>query len=249
MRKNVKLLIEYDGTKYIGWQRQPAFQGKSIQGILEDRLEILAGHPVSLNGAGRTDSGVHARGQVANFYLEGRMPVERIPVALAGMLPDDIVVRSAEEVEANFHARFNALEKTYRYTILLPGNRSAFEWRYAFYQPFPLDIGSMVTAAQLLEGTHDFSSFCAQGSPVKMFTRTLRECRFSQDDGHLYLDVTANGFLYHMVRIIVGTLLEVGRGRWSIDRVGEALAKKDRGAAGPTALAHGLTLVRIKYPI
>jgi len=247
-RKNIKLLIEYDGTRYIGWQRQVDSHGQSIQGVLENALENLAGHPVSLNGAGRTDSGVHARGQVANFYLTGRMPVDRIPVALAGMLPDDIVVKSAEEVDPNFHARFDAIEKTYRYTILLPGHRSPFEWRYALYQPFPLDIPAMEAAAAMLLGQHDFRTFCSAHSSVKGFVRTVRECRFSVDGEHLYLDITANGFLYNMVRIIMGTLLEVGRGRWQPERVEAALARQDRSLAGPTAKAHGLTLMRIKYP-
>ena len=247
MKRNIKLLIEYDGTNYIGWQRQPENQGMSIQGMLENSIAKLTGHRVWLKGAGRTDSGVHARGQVANFFTESKIPVHRIPHALAGMLPNDIVVRGAWEVPEGFHARYSALEKTYRYTILLPGYRSAFEWRYAYYCPYQLDVEKMNQAARFLEGTHDYSSFCAKGSPVKNFIRTISRCCIYQDDCHLYMEVTANGFLYNMVRIIVGTLIEIGRGKWEPFKMIEILEAKDRNKAGPTIGPQGLLLLNIKY--
>ncbi|MDD4752144.1 MAG: tRNA pseudouridine(38-40) synthase TruA [Desulfitobacteriaceae bacterium] len=247
MKRNIKLLIEYDGTNYIGWQRQPEHQGMSIQGVLEKCLGKITGQNVLIQGAGRTDSGVHARGQVANFFTESRIPVQRIPYALAGMLPNDIVVRGAWDVPEHFHARYSALEKTYCYTILLPDCRSAFEWRYAYYSPFHLDVEKMNQAVSFLEGTHDYSSFCAKGSPVKNFIRTVRWCRIRQDDHHLYVDVTANGFLYNMVRIIVGTLIEIGRGKWEPIKIVEILEARDRKKAGPTIGPQGLTLLNIKY--
>lgn len=247
MMRNIKLLIEYDGTNYIGWQRQPEYQGISIQGMLEESLEKIVGHKVTLNAAGRTDSGVHAKGQVANFFTESSVPVERFPYALAGMLPDDIVVWGTQEVPGDFHARYSAVEKTYRYTILLAGNRSAFEWRYSLYVPYPLDVERMRAAAFYLEGNHDFSSFCAKGSPVKTFTRTIKSLEIFEDHGHLYFEITANGFLYHMVRIIVGTLLAVGRGRWTPEKILEILDARDRKAAGPTACPQGLLMLNVKY--
>lgn len=247
MKKNIKLLVEYDGTNYVGWQRQPKFQGESIQGLLEESLEKIVCHQVQVIGAGRTDSGVHALGQVANFFTSSSIPVERLPAAVSSLLPRDIVVRKAREVPEDFHARYSAVEKTYRYTILVGPCRSAFEWRYSYHIPYQLNLEKMYRAAELMVGSHDFSSFCSQGSPVKNFVRTLKECRITNDDRHVNLEVTADGFLYNMVRIIVGTLLEVGRGRWEPEKVMEIIAARDRRLAGPTAPPQGLILVNVKY--
>jgi len=249
MRRNIKLLIEYDGSNYIGWQKQPVYQGESIQGVLERALAQIVKHRVILTGAGRTDSGVHALGQVANFFTENAIPVERIPAALAGKLPRDIVVKDAYEVPESFHARFSAIDKTYRYHIRIAKYPSAFAWRYSCHIRFPLDLGAMKAGASYLIGTHDFSSFCAQGTPVKTFIRTVKECTLFREDKNLLVEITADGFLYNMVRIIVGTLVEVGRGRWIPEKVEEILQARDRVQAGPTMKAEGLTLVRVRYKL
>lgn len=247
MMRNIKLLIEYDGTNYIGWQRQPLTQGKNIQGLIEDGIRKMVHHEVSLNVAGRTDAGVHALGQVANFFTRSTIPAERFPWALKGMLPPDIVVKGAWDVPEDFHARYSALEKIYRYTIRTGTAPSAFDWRYATHIAVPLDVKEMKKAAGFFLGTHDFHAFCAQGSPVKKFVRMVKRADLTQEENYIYFDVTANGFLYHMVRIMVGTLVEIGRGRWNAERIQTILASKDRRCAGPTALPQGLILKEVKY--
>lgn len=245
--RNIKLLIEYDGTHYIGWQRQPLSQGKSIQGLIEDGIRKMVHHEVNLNAAGRTDAGVHAFGQVANFFTQSNIPAERFPWALKGMLPSDIVVKGAWDVAESFHARYSALEKTYRYTIRTAVSPDAFTWRYATHIPLKLDLAEMKKAAGFFLGTHDYRSFCAKGSPVKQFVRTVKKADLSQDENNIYFEVEATGFLYHMVRIMVGTLVEIGRGRWDADRVIPILEARDRKCAGPTALPQGLILKHVKY--
>lgn len=245
--RNIKLLIEYDGTNYIGWQRQPLSQGKSIQGLIEAGIKKMVQHEVNLNAAGRTDAGVHAFGQVANFFTESTIPAERFPWALKGMLPSDIVVKGAWDVPEDFHARYSAREKTYRYTIRTAVLPSAFAWKLETHFPFPLNVTEMEKAAGFFLGTHDYRSFCAKGSPVKKFMRTVNRAEIFQDENHIYFDVAANGFLYHMVRIMMGTLMEIGRGRWRADRVKTIIEYKDRKYAGPTALPQGLILKEVKY--
>jgi len=245
--RNIKLLIEYDGTNYVGWQRQPLYQGKSIQGLIEDGIKKMVHHEVNLNSAGRTDAGVHALGQVANFFTESSIPAKRFPWALKGMLPSDIVVKGAWDVPEDFHARYSAIEKTYRYTIRTGALPSAFTWRFETYCPFPLNVKEMEKAAAFFIGTHDYRSFCAKGSPVKQFIRTVIKAEILQDENYIYFDVAANGFLYHMVRIMAGTLMEIGRGRWKADRIGSIIESKERKYAGPTALPQGLVLKEVKY--
>ncbi|MGI6684233.1 MAG: tRNA pseudouridine(38-40) synthase TruA [Bacillota bacterium] len=245
--RNIKLLIEYDGTNYVGWQRQPVSHGKSIQGLIEDGIKKMVHHEVKLLSAGRTDAGVHALGQVANFYTASTIPAERFPWALKSMLPSDIVVKGAWDVPKDFHARYSALEKTYRYTIRTAGLPSAFEWRYVTHIPGQLNLSEMKKAAGFLVGTHDYRSFCAKGSPVKSFVRTVKKAELTEDKNHIYFEVTADGFLYNMVRIMVGTLVEIGRGYWPAEEVLKILAAKERKYAGPTALPQGLTLWEVKY--
>jgi tRNA pseudouridine38-40 synthase len=187
--RNIKLLIEYDGTNYIGWQRQPQEHGKSIQGVIEDGIKKMVQHDVKLISAGRTDAGVHALGQVANFYTASTIPVERFPLALKSILPRDIVVKGAWEVAPDFHARYCAKEKTYRYTIRTSRFPSAFHWRYATHIPEPLNVAEMRRAAGFFTGTHDFRSFCAKGSPVKDFLRTVKKAELTHDEDHIYFAV------------------------------------------------------------
>lgn len=245
--RNIKLLIEYDGTNYIGWQRQPQYQGKSIQGLIEAGIHKMVHHEVNLNAAGRTDAGVHALGQVANFLTESSIPAERFPWALRSILPPDIVVKGAWDVSKDFQARFNALEKTYIYTIRKGHLPSAFAWKFETHCPFSLNVDEMKKAATFFLGTHDYRSFCSKGSSIKKFIRTVKRAEIEQDENHIYFNVAANGFLYHMVRIMVGTLMEIGRGRWKAERIKTILEAKNRRYAGPTALPEGLVLKEIKY--
>ncbi|ATW27144.1 tRNA pseudouridine(38-40) synthase TruA [Candidatus Formimonas warabiya] len=247
MTRNIKLLIEYEGTNYVGWQKQPESHGKSIQGLLEDSLRTMVQHEVHLTAAGRTDAGVHAQGQVANFFTPSAIPAERFPPGLKGLLPADIVVKGAWEVPEQFHARYSALRKTYRYTIRTARAPSAFEWRYSLHLPIPLNVEAMKTGAGFFLGTHDFTSFCAKGSPAKKFIRTVHACRISSDQEHIYFEVTADGFLYNMVRIMVGTLVNVGRGRWAPEHVKTIIEAKNRNLAGPTAEPQGLMLCEVNY--
>jgi len=247
--RNIKLTIAYDGTNYHGFQEQRGTGLLTVQEVLEKCLYRLAGREIRVTGAGRTDAGVHARGQVVNFNACGwNIPTERIVLALNGMLPADIAALKAEDVEPQFHARFSALAKTYRYTIYNSRIPSPF-WRlYSYFVPRPLDVEAMARAAKKLEGTHDFAAFQAAGSPVKNTVRTLYSvdvCREGEELIHLIF--RGNGFLYNMVRIMVGTLVEVGLGKREPDDIPDILASRDRTRAGPTAPPGGLCLERVEY--
>jgi tRNA pseudouridine38-40 synthase len=240
-----KLVLEYDGTNYHGWQVQPNLP--TIQGTLEATIHKVARHEVNVTGAGRTDAGVHALGQVAHFTTTARLSAEEWLRALNGLLPPDIAVQALEEVPDTFHARFSAKSKLYRYRIFARVNRSALSRSKILHYPYPLDLDAMEVACRPLIGTHDFSSF--QGSstdnenPVCTIT-TLTVDRFGDE---VIFEVEANRFLKQMVRAIVGTLLEVGRGKLQAGEVAGILAAKDRTKAGPTAPAHGLYLVKVDY--
>lgn len=243
--RRLKLVLEYEGTAYHGWQVQPGLL--TIQGVLQDTLARLAGGPVQVGGAGRTDAGVHACGQVASFSAELRLEPTALRRALNACLPRDIVVRGVEEVPEDFDARRSARAKTYRYTILRRDYPSACLGRRSLYVPCPLDVEAMAEGARVFLGTHDFSAFragtCAARTPV----RTVLEASWRQAGDLWHFEITGNAFLQHMVRIIVGTLLEVGRGRRTPANVAAALESKDRRCAGKTAPPHGLCLLEVQY--
>jgi tRNA pseudouridine38-40 synthase len=240
-----KLILEYEGTAYHGWQVQPGLP--TIQGLLQDALAEIVGHPVQVTGAGRTDAGVHALGQVASFQAETRLDPATLGRALNASLPRDIVVRRAEEVSPDFDARRSARSKTYRYSILCRDHPSAFLGRHSLYVRHPLEFTAMARAAEQVIGTHDFSAFragtCMAATPV----RTVLQASWRQAGELWHFEITANAFLQHMVRILVGTLLEVGRGKHRPSRIGEVLAARDRRRAGKTAPPHGLCLVQVHY--
>jgi len=244
--RNIRLLIEYDGTNYLGWQIQP--KGPTVQGMIEEKLSLLAGEKIHLVGSGRTDAGTHAFGQVANFRTQSKMEVESIQRALNSLLPSDMVIRKAEEMDERFNARREARSKVYEYRILNRPLRSAFHLGYAWHIPQRLDLDSMERAVRSLLGEHDFSSFRSVGTPTRTAVRKVIRAEWKRGrDGLIRFEIEANGFLKQMVRAIVGTLIEVGRGKIGIEEFQRIVDSKDRKMAGPTAPAHGLFLKEVKY--
>jgi tRNA pseudouridine38-40 synthase len=244
--RNIKLLIEYDGTNYLGWQVQP--NGPTIQGILEEKLGLLTGKPIQLFGSGRTDSGVHALGQVAHFKTESRMDLRSMQRALNSLLPRDMVIQKIEEVEEGFHARKHSKSKIYEYRILNRNIRSAFHRGYVWHIPQELNLTEIKKATKILIGEHDFSAFRTVGSPTRTTVRRVIRAEWKRGrEGFIRFEIEANGFLKQMVRSIIGTLVEVGRGKISAEEFRRILQSKDRKKAGPTAPAHGLFLKEVKY--
>lgn len=257
MMRNIRLTIEYDGTGFCGWQRQgtPVPQGygasrkkiKTIQEEIEKAAKRLFAKKVRLIGAGRTDSGVHAEGQIANFKVDSDLPLCNIKKGLNSYLPKDIAVVSIEEASPSFHARFDARGKLYRYTILNRKVRSPLLKRYAAFISYGLDINAMRKAAKYFIGRKDFKSFQACDKRGKGSVRNIKRLDVVYKEPIVEIYVQADGFLYNMVRNIVGTLIDVGRGRIKPEQVKDILAKRHRPAAGQTAPARGLCLVKVFY--
>ena len=244
--RNIRLLIEYNGTNYQGWQVQP--KGPTIQGMVEEKLALITGEAVHLIGSGRTDSGVHAFGQVANFKTKSQLNIHSIQKALNSLLPPDIMIRRAEEVEEGFDARKQSKSKVYEYRILNRELRSAFDHEYAWHIPQKLDLEEMRKATRILIGEHDFSSFRSVGSPTRTAIRRVIRAEWKKgQDGFIRFEVEANGFLKQMVRAMVGTLVEVGKGKIDSEEFRKILDSRNRKEAGPTAPAHGLFLKEVKY--
>ena len=244
--RNIRLLVEYDGTRYHGWQRQA--EAVTIQQVLEESLERLTGEKVALIGSGRTDAGVHARGQVANFRTASPIPLQAFHKGMNSLLPKDIAVLAATEAEPSFHARKSARAKTYEYRILNRPTRSPLYHHYAWWIDAPLDLAAMAGAAGALPGEHDFTAFRASGSdnlnPVR---RVLAAEWRRESEGWLIFTITATGFLRGMVRSLVGTMAAVGRGKAPPVILAELLASGARHLAGPTAPPQGLYLVEVFY--
>ena len=243
--RNIKLTINYDGINYGGWQRQPDKQ--TIQGEIERALESLTGAYVKVKGTSRTDAGVSALGQIANIIIDSPIPTENFVEALNHRLPRDIVVTEAAEVDLAFESSGCAKSKLYRYTVFTGKRRNAIETRNCWHRVGQLNINAMNEAAKMLEGTHDFKSFAAAADERENSVRTVIRCEVMQNDKWIYVEIEADRFLYNMVRNIVGTLVEIGKGRWMPEKINEILAACSRCAAGPTAPAEGLCLVRIDY--
>lgn len=239
------MIIAYDGTDYVGWQTQK--NGTSVQQVLEGALFSITGERVSVQGSGRTDSGVHARAQVAHFDTAARMPADKFAYALNANLPGDIRVLYSEEAPEDFHARFAAKDKEYRYRILLSPHQDVFTRRYALHVHAPVDCDKLLTSAPLLIGTHDLAAFKSTGTTVESTVRTITKSEWIVNGSRLEYRVAGNGFMYNTVRILVGTMLAVGQGILPEDSVSRALTSLDRNDAGPTAPAHGLTLWRVRY--
>lgn len=243
---NYRLRLEYDGSRYRGWQRLQDTD-MTIQGKLEALLTRLAGEPVEVQGSGRTDAGVHARGQVASFRLQQDLSPGELLAALRRYLPEDLGALELDYAPARFHARLSAVGKTYCYRIWNSEAPCVFERRYVYVFPESLDLARMRAAAERLTGTHDFAGFSA-GRTKKSTVRTLRELTVTHAGPELRFTLRGDGFLHHMVRIIVGTLLEIGRGDREPDCIDEILTGKVRAAAGFTVPAKGLCLMEVEYP-
>jgi tRNA pseudouridine38-40 synthase len=244
--RTLKLVLEYDGFDYCGWQIQ--VEAPTLQGVIEAALEKILGERVRIHGAGRTDAKVHALGQVASFRCPSNIPATTLQRALNSLLPRDVVVHEVQDVPTDFHARFSALRKMYVYRILNRPVRAPLRLRYAWHIPHMLDLPAMALAAHCLQGTHDFKSFQATGSEVETTERTILALTVARGGDEIVLSCTANGFLRHMVRNIVGTLVEVGRGMRSPADVKRILDGCDRQLAGATAPPQGLCLVQVTYP-
>ncbi|MCL6450392.1 MAG: tRNA pseudouridine(38-40) synthase TruA [Acetobacteraceae bacterium] len=245
--RKIKLVVQYDGTDFCGYQRQRG--RRTVQGELEAALARVAGARVVVRAAGRTDAGVHARGQVVSFRLppQSRIPTGRLAVALNSVLPPDLAAVTAEEVEPGFCALRSARAKAYSYTLVTSPHPSPFWRRFALHWPGPLDLARAEEAMRRFLGCHDFRAFRAEGSSARTTRRTVLCFRLEQEEDRLRFWVEADGFLYRMVRTMVGTVLEVGRGRFEPGQVDLALATGDKGLAGPALPAHGLCLERVYY--
>ena len=253
--RNLKLEIEYDGTNYCGWQIQkschapasPRRQLKSIQETIEKSLRQILQEKVKLTASGRTDAGVHALGQVANFKTRSNIPSKKLQLALNCLLPKDITVSRIEEAAPDFHSRFSAKSKIYRYTILNRAFPSAHSRDNAYFYPHPLNVLIMRNESKALIGRHDFTSFKATDKKKKNPRKLIKKIKIAKHNDYIYIDIEADSFLYNMVRNIVGTLIKMGRPGLPAGSLKKILGSKDRKAAGPTAPACGLMLIKVKY--
>ena len=243
--KRIGLIVAYDGTNYCGWQVQP--NGVTIQGELNRCLSELLGEEIETIGASRTDAGVHAMGNVAVFDTETRMPGEKISYALNQRLPEDIRIQLSEEMPMDFHPRYCDSVKTYEYRILNRRFQIPTERLYSYFYHYKLDEKKMREATSYLIGRHDFASFCGAGAQVKSTVRTIRSIEVERFEDMVTIRISGEGFHYNMVRIIAGTLIEIGNGQYPPERMQEILDARDREWAGPTAPAKGLTLLGIQY--
>ena len=244
--KRVRIVVAYDGTNYCGWQVQP--NGITVEEVLNKKISAITGEDIHIIGASRTDSGVHAMGNVAVFDTESRIPPEKFSHALNQKLPDDIVIVRSDEVTADWHPRYqDQVLKTYEYRIYNAKTPNPLKRFYEAFVSFPLDVERMKQGAEYLIGEHEFVSFCNVRTQVEDTVRTIKEIQILQENETIILRITGNGFLYNMVRIIAGTLIRVGRGYYEPERVKEILEAKERTEAGVTAPANGLTLVEIDY--
>ncbi|SHJ49126.1 tRNA pseudouridine38-40 synthase [Clostridium amylolyticum] len=243
--KNIKIIIEYDGTNYFGWQRQNS--QITIQECIEEALNKVTGENISVTGSSRTDSGVHAKGFVANFKTNSTIPPEKFKDALNTKLPSDIVVKFSEEVDLNFHSRYACKGKTYKYTILNQEQRSALLRNYTYFVKANLNIQLMQEACKYFIGKQDFEAFKSTGSSVKTSIRTITELYIERKDNIIEIYVSADGFLYNMVRIIVGTLIEVGTGKIKPEDIKDIINSKDRNKTGKCVPPQGLILEKVYY--
>ncbi len=243
--RNIKLIIEYDGKSFNGWQKQP--NKLNIQGEIERAIGEITGEEIDLIASGRTDAGVHSLGQTANFKTNSQIPIEKFAIAINSKLKKSIVIKRAEEVDERFHSRYSVISKTYRYTIHNSEMGTALYRDMEYHFPIKLDVEKMKQAAKYFEGEHDFKAFKASGTSSKSSVRIIYKADVIREQDRVYIELTGNGFLYNMVRIISGTLLDVGIGKIDVDEIPEIIESKDRKRAGKTLPAHGLCLMKVMY--
>ena len=243
--RNIKLTIEYDGKEFNGWQKQP--NKLNIQGNIEKVLSDITKEDIEIIGSGRTDAGVHALGQVANFKTNSTIPIEKFAIAINSRLKKSIVIKKAEEVPERFHSRYNCKKKTYRYVINNSETGSAIYRNLEYNIKQPLNLEKMQDASLYFVGEHDFSAFKASGTSSKSSVRTIYSAKVTKEGERIYIELTGNGFLYNMVRIIAGTLVEVGLGKIKPEEITEIIDSKDRQKAGKTLPPYGLYLVEVNY--
>ena len=244
--RNIKLIIEYDGKSFNGWQKQP--NKLNIQGEIEKAIGELTGEEIELIASGRTDAGVHSLGQTANFKTENEtIPIEKFPVAIKSKLKKSIVIKSAEEMDERFHSRYSVKSKTYRYVINNSEMGTAIYRDLEYHFPIKLDVEKMNKAAKYFVGEHDFAGFKASGTSSKSSVRKIYKAEVYREDDRIKIELTGNGFLYNMVRIISGTLLDVGMDKIKVEEIPEIIESKDRKRAGRTLPAYGLYLVKVEY--
>lgn len=243
--KNIKLIIEFDGSNFSGWQRQP--KGRTVQKEIENAIFEATGEEVMINGSSRTDLGVHARGMVANFFTNSTIPGDKFREALNVRLPADVAIVKSEEVEENFHARYSSKGKTYSYTIINRYEKLSLGHQYLYQCKYKLNVDDMRKACQYFIGTHDFKAFMSSGSSIKTTIRTIQELYIEQKGNEIKIFITADGFLYNMVRIIVGTLIKVGNGRLVAEEVKSIIEEGNRRRAGMCVPPNGLILEKVFY--
>ena len=243
--RNIKLTIEYDGKDFNGWQKQP--NKLNIQGEIERAIENVTGEKVELIASGRTDAGVHALGQVANFKTTSNFPIEKFSIAINSQVKNSIRIQNAEEVDENFHSRFNCKKKTYRYVIDNSKNGTAIYRNIVYHMPIKLDVEEMKKAIKYFEGEHDFKAFKSSGTSSKSSVRTIYSANIITEGTNIAIILTGNGFLYNMVRIIAGTLVDVGLGKIKASDIPEIIESKDRQRAGKTLPPQGLMLLSVEY--
>ena len=243
--RNIKLTIEYDGKDFNGWQKQP--NKLNIQGTIEQAIKCVTGEDAELNASGRTDAGVHALGQVANFKTNSKIPIEKFAIAINSRLKKSIVIKKAEEVDERFHSRLNCKKKTYRYIINNSEEGSAIYRNLETHIPQKLDVSKMEQAIKYFEGEHDFKAFKASGTSSKSSVRTIYEAKIYQKGEKIFIELTGNGFLYNMVRIIVGTLVDVGIGKIKPEDIPQIINEGKRENAGKTLPPNGLYLLNVMY--
>ena len=243
--RNIKLTIEYDGKDFNGWQKQPT--KLNIQGTIEQAIKQITGEDVELNASGRTDAGVHALGQVANFKTNSQIPIEKFAIAINSKLKRSIVIKKAEEVDERFHSRLSCKKKTYRYIINNSPEGTAIYRNLETHIPQKLDLSQMKKAIKYFEGEHDFKAFKASGTSSKSSVRTIYKADIYQENEKIFIEITGNGFLYNMVRIIVGTLVEVGLGTIKPEKIIDIIQQGKRENAGKTFPPNGLYLLKVMY--
>ena len=243
--RNIKLTIEYDGKDFNGWQKQPS--KLNIQGEIEKAIYQITGEEVELYASGRTDAGVHAFGQVANFKTNSRIPIEKMAIAINSQVKNSVRIVHAEEVDERFHSRYNCKKKTYRYVINHSPYGSSIYRYLEYHMPIKLDVLKMKEAIGYFEGEHDFKGFKSSGTSSKSSVRTIYQAVIKEEGSRIMIELTGNGFLYNMVRIIAGTLVDVGLGKIAPDAIPEIIESKDRTKAGKTLPPHGLYLVSVEY--